>query len=150
MEILMDWSKYPRCKAYLEKQGDNLRDDLMNEYWAAVCVAHSFTEPELKAHGINFNVGDRKNLLPKMEEFLSGRTRKKITPSKAKKILNPLDAITKAVSADQIEAAKTAKGGWKRNTTMGWGVPWPLPKGWKEKLISNYENQKNQLTTADK
>lgn len=43
------------------------------------------------------------------------------------------------VSAREIEAAKTRKGGWTRETLAGWGVSWPPPKGWREKLIAGEE-----------
>lgn len=35
---------------------------------------------------------------------------------------------------DQIEAAKTPRGGWTRATLQEWGVPWPPPKGWRKAL----------------
>lgn len=38
-------------------------------------------------------------------------------------------------TAEQIEAAKSPKGGWTREILAGWGVPWPPPKGWKKRLI---------------
>ena len=34
-----------------------------------------------------------------------------------------------------IEAAKTAAGGWTRDTLSKWGVSWPPPKGWRQRLI---------------
>ena len=36
----------------------------------------------------------------------------------------------------EIEAARTSAGGWTRETLAGWGVPWPPPKGWKQKLLT--------------
>ena len=33
------------------------------------------------------------------------------------------------ISADEIDAAKTANGGWTRATLAQWGVPWPPPRG---------------------
>lgn len=38
------------------------------------------------------------------------------------------------VSKEEIEAAKTANGGWTRETLAKWGVSWPPPKGWKKEL----------------
>ncbi|MFJ2191682.1 TnsA endonuclease N-terminal domain-containing protein [Kitasatospora sp. NPDC087861] len=35
---------------------------------------------------------------------------------------------------EEIEAARTPAGGWKRAQLAAWGVPWPPPKGWKERL----------------
>lgn len=39
------------------------------------------------------------------------------------------------ISRDEIEAAKTPNGGWTREQLQAWGLPWPPPKGWKDKLI---------------
>ena len=36
----------------------------------------------------------------------------------------------------EIEAAKTVRGGWTRETLARWGVPWPPPKGWRTKLTT--------------
>ena len=41
---------------------------------------------------------------------------------------------SKGSIAEEIEAKKTANGGWTRETLAQWGVPWPPPKGWKKKL----------------
>jgi hypothetical protein len=35
----------------------------------------------------------------------------------------------------EIESKKTKSGGWTKKTLAEWGIPWPPPKGWKEKLI---------------
>lgn len=40
----------------------------------------------------------------------------------------------KPTEAD-IEAARTPRGGWTRETLAGWGVPWPPPKGWRKALL---------------
>lgn len=39
------------------------------------------------------------------------------------------------ISAEEINAAKTIKGGWDRATLAAWGVPWPPPMGWRQMLI---------------
>jgi hypothetical protein len=39
------------------------------------------------------------------------------------------------LTAEEIDAAKTAKGGWDRATLANWGIPWPPPKGWRQMLI---------------
>ena len=39
------------------------------------------------------------------------------------------------VSAEEIDAAKSAKGGWDRATLAAWGVGWPPPRGWRQMLI---------------
>lgn len=40
-----------------------------------------------------------------------------------------------AVSEEAIMAARTAGGSWTRATLATWGVSWPPPKGWKERLL---------------
>lgn len=40
------------------------------------------------------------------------------------------------IREEEIEKAKTEKGGWTRDQLAEWGVPWPPPKGWKKALIS--------------
>ncbi|REE72175.1 hypothetical protein C8E05_1563 [Rhodococcus wratislaviensis] len=48
-------------------------------------------------------------------------------------------------SADEIEAAKTPKGGWTRDQLARWGVPWPPPKGWRQQLIKTSEKRAEEL-----
>jgi len=43
-------------------------------------------------------------------------------------------------TVEEIEAAKTPKGGWTKKTLASWGVPWPPPKGWKNELTKTYIN----------
>lgn len=40
------------------------------------------------------------------------------------------------LSAADIDAAKSAAGGWSKATLARWGVPWPPPKGWRKTLIA--------------
>lgn len=42
-------------------------------------------------------------------------------------------------SPEEIEAARTPAGGWKRGQLAEWGVPWPPLKGWKGELIERWE-----------
>ena len=35
------------------------------------------------------------------------------------------------LTEEQIEAGRSAKGGWTRAQLAKWGVPWPPPKGWR-------------------
>lgn len=44
------------------------------------------------------------------------------------------DMLAPKLTIEEIEAARSPKGGWTRKTLEGWGVPWPPPKGWKEAL----------------
>lgn len=41
-------------------------------------------------------------------------------------------------SPQEIEAACTGPGGWKRAQLAEWGVPWPPPKGWRKELEAEY------------
>ena len=41
-------------------------------------------------------------------------------------------------SPDEIEAARTPAGGWKRDQLAAWGVAWPPPKGWKDELAKRW------------
>ncbi|UIY28739.1 hypothetical protein LZK73_18610 [Neorhizobium galegae] len=113
-------------------------DPGLTEYWAALCVAESFSDKALKKFGgINFHVMKGPALLRRMEEFLefhSTRGRKSSKKLKA----GPLDGITAAVSPQAIEAAMTPKGGWKAAQLAQWGISWPPPTGWRRKLEDNF------------
>jgi hypothetical protein len=37
---------------------------------------------------------------------------------------------------EEIEAARSPRGGWTRKTLAKWGVGWPPPKGWKRKITT--------------
>lgn len=39
-------------------------------------------------------------------------------------------------TADEIEAARTPRGGWTKKQLAIGGVPWPPPKGWKKRLLA--------------
>ena len=38
------------------------------------------------------------------------------------------------VTKEEIEEAKSPKGGWTKKQLAKWGVPWPPPKGWRARL----------------
>lgn len=139
---MMDLSKTPRCAAYLKAMRGKPDESGMNEYWLALCVAESFSEKALKKFGgINFHVMTGPALLKRMEEFLEYHSKGRASPSKKMKMTaSPLDAITAAVSNEEIEAAKTPKGAWKASQLAKWGVSWPPPNGWRRKLTANYEH----------
>jgi hypothetical protein len=44
--------------------------------------------------------------------------------------------LTRRVTEEEIEAAKTRKGGWAWRTFREWVVPTPLPQGWKTRLTT--------------
>lgn len=43
------------------------------------------------------------------------------------------------LTEEQIEAGKSPKGGWTKKQLASWGVQWPPPKGWREKLLRGEE-----------
>jgi len=43
------------------------------------------------------------------------------------------------LTADQIEKGRSPAGGWTRKQLAAWGVPWPPPKGWRNKLMRGTE-----------
>jgi hypothetical protein len=47
--------------------------------------------------------------------------------------------ITDLPSPEEVEAARTPAGGWKRVQLAAWGVPWPPPKGWKGELAERWQ-----------
>lgn len=49
-------------------------------------------------------------------------------------------------SPEEIEAARTPAGGWKRDQLAAWGVPWPPPKGWKDELIERWKAARQRGT----
>lgn len=36
---------------------------------------------------------------------------------------------------EEIEAGRSKRGGFTRETLAGWGVPWPPPSGWRNELL---------------
>jgi hypothetical protein len=40
----------------------------------------------------------------------------------------------KLLTDEEIEAGRSAKGGWTRQQLAAWGVSWPPPKGWRVAL----------------
>lgn len=39
-------------------------------------------------------------------------------------------------TAREIEEGRSARGGYTRATVEKWGVPWPLQKGWRKRLLA--------------
>jgi hypothetical protein len=44
--------------------------------------------------------------------------------------------MARKLTEAEIEAGKTAKGGFTRKQLAEWGVPWPPPSGWKKALLT--------------
>lgn len=40
------------------------------------------------------------------------------------------------LTAEEIDAAKSPRGGWTAATLRQWGIPWPAPKGWRQALLN--------------
>lgn len=50
---------------------------------------------------------------------------------------DPLEGVAELmVTRDELEKARTARGGYTREQLKKWGVPWPPPKGWKKALLA--------------
>jgi hypothetical protein len=39
-------------------------------------------------------------------------------------------------NAEIINAARSQRGGWTKETLAGWGVKWPPKHGWRKRLIA--------------
>ena len=56
---------------------------------------------------------------------------------------------------EDIKRLRTGRGGWTRKQLAGLGVPWPPPKGWKNKLLgkkitpSKKNKKKNKVLIND-
>ena len=50
--------------------------------------------------------------------------------------------MSKRPTEAEIDAARTAAGGWTRQQLAEWGVPWPPPKGWRRNLAAPAEETK--------
>lgn len=49
-----------------------------------------------------------------------------------------MNNMTPIPSPEEIEAAKTPKGGWTKATLQNWGVSWPPRPGWRIILERKY------------
>jgi hypothetical protein len=43
--------------------------------------------------------------------------------------------MTTLITEEEIEKARTPRGGWTRLTLQAWGVPWPPPHGWRRHIV---------------
>lgn len=48
------------------------------------------------------------------------------------------------ITVEEIERAKTSKGGWTKEQLAVWGVQWPPPKGWKTRLLKNHQSDQSK------
>lgn len=47
-------------------------------------------------------------------------------------------------SKEEIEKQRTANGGYTKSTLAKWGIDWPPPSGWKQKLIKQHTQWQQQ------
>ncbi|MGW1496396.1 hypothetical protein [Streptomyces sp. NPDC002402] len=47
-------------------------------------------------------------------------------------------SMTELPSPEEIEAARSPRGGYSRAQLAAWGVPWPPPKGWRAELTERW------------
>lgn len=95
---MMDLSAFPACSKRLEFQGA-LKDQAMNAYWAAVCIAGDFADDTLaKFGGFNFDLRTEANgyqLLGRLERLIKSGNRSK----KVKSDVNGVSAAQESVRA---------------------------------------------------
>lgn len=53
------------------------------------------------------------------------------------------------MTLDEIEAGRSAKGGFTKEQLAKWGVPWPPPKGWKEQLLAGRSMSEAGLRSSE-
>lgn len=117
----------------------SLKDPEMTDYWAAVIMANAFTDKALAAREINCNSMTGQQLLRAFECMLADASRQ--NPKRQVKPAREVERIKGAASEAEIIAAMSPKGGWKASTLAQWGVAWPPPKGWRRKLVENFEHK---------
>jgi hypothetical protein len=52
------------------------------------------------------------------------------------------------LTAEEIEAGKSPKGGFTRAQLAKWGVGWPPPQGWKEALLAGGQDTDPRLAPS--
>lgn len=133
--------QFPRCFAYLKAMRVKFDDPTMHDYWAAAILSDAFSDARLAALGtVNFDNMTGRALLGEFEKMLGGADRRKQSRRQLKPVLE-VDKIKGAASEAEIIAAMTPKGGWKAVTLAAWGVGWPPPAGWRQKLVENFESR---------
>ncbi len=74
---------------------------------------------------------DKKNLQVLCDECNQGKGAWDQTDYRA-----PTSSEIPVITEAEILAAQTPSGGWRRQQLDAWGVPWPPPRGWKDRLIA--------------
>ena len=52
-------------------------------------------------------------------------------------------------SPEEVDAARTAAGGWTRAQLAAWGVPWPPPAGWRYALAERWHTSQVEGDSRD-
>lgn len=60
-----------------------------------------------------------------------------------------IEILERPPSPEEVKAARTAAGGWKRAQLAAWGVSWPPPKGWRLRLHQAYQEWQERQEAAD-
>lgn len=65
--------------------------------------------------------------------------------AQAKRLLAVSRKTAGTLTAEEIEAARSPSGGWSAATLASWGVPWPPPKGWRQRLLKKEDGPPRPL-----
>ncbi|MEU3490650.1 hypothetical protein [Streptomyces massasporeus] len=57
----------------------------------------------------------------------------------------PSLSMAELPSPEEIEAARSPKGGYSRAQLAAWGVPWAPPKGWKDELTERWKAARQDI-----
>ena len=75
-----------------------------------------------------------KNMFRATEESTRAKKKRDARNKLTAQELFPTTTVT-VLSKEEIELKRTAKGGYLRKDLESWGIEWPPPKGWQEKLL---------------
>lgn len=74
---------------------------------------------------------------PSLNEY---RHRERLHESRIKAYQAGSRAEVRIPSPDEVMAAQTVNGGWLKKDLASWGIPWPPPRGWKQRLEREWMN----------
>lgn len=131
------WEDAPRMVWHVGEDGgedpDSLRQTLIN-----LKANESALQPDIHTR-ITFNGSGGPVVLE--EEGDSGGSIRALSPRASDNQLEDLDVAAYLPSPDEVRAARTHRGGYTRAQLAEWGVPWPPPQGWKERLAQRWREQ---------
>jgi hypothetical protein len=103
----------------------------------------SWIEAEQKAHSGEVTLikasGDETVLIKGSGETVRFRGRRSGSPKLPDE--ERVAALTTAISDREIVKHRSRAGGWTKATLSRWGIAWPPPKGWRQKLAENYRKK---------